>query len=159
MIAYYTPYLLKMKNANMLPVVFFDACLTSKLEYNMLGLQDVSCFAWCLVKKADGGAIATIGATESAITSVDEDGVHGQAGYLDLHFFMAYEPGINLGDMLVSAQNDYLNDLVLGMADDRLYKMTIEQFILLGDPILKIGGYPEVRNHIKDMEFQYQLEE
>lgn len=141
MIAYYTPYLLGMSNGDMLPIVFFDACLTSKLGYRMLGNEDVACFAWCLVKKPDGGAIATIGATETAITSVDEYGVHGQASYLNLHFFMAYESGINLADMLVSAQNDYLNDIARGTADDQLYKMTIEQFILLGDPILKIGGY------------------
>jgi hypothetical protein len=142
MIAYYTPYLLDMNNGNMLPIVFFDACLTAKLDYHMLGMEDVPCFAWCLVKKPDGGAIATIGATETAITSVDEEGVHGQAGYLDLHFFMAYKPGIHLAHMLVSAQNDYLNSVARGTADDRLYKMTVEQFILLGDPILKVGGYP-----------------
>jgi len=142
MIAYYTPYLLAMRNGEKLPIVFFDACLTAKLDYYMLGLEDVPCFAWCLVKKADGGAIATIGATESATTTVDEGGPRGQAGYMNLHFFMAYEPGINLADMLVAAQNDYLNDVARGTADQRLYVMTVEQFILLGDPILKVGGYP-----------------
>lgn len=142
MIAYYTPYLLGMNNAEKLPIVFFDACLTAKLDYHMLGLEDVPCFAWCLVKKPDGGAIATVGATESATTTVDEQGPQGQASYMNLHFFMAYEPGIHLADMLVAAQNDYLNDVARGTADDRLYVMTVEQFILLGDPILKVGGYP-----------------
>jgi hypothetical protein len=45
------------------------------------------------------------------------------------------------------------------LADDRLYKMTIEQFILLGDPILKVGGYPGIRNHINDIEFGCHMEE
>lgn len=142
MIAYYTPYLLFLENEERLPIIFFDACLTAKLDYHFLGNPDVPCFAWCLVKKPDGGAIATIGATETATTSVDESGPHGQAGYLNLHFFMAYEPGITLAEMLTSAQNDYLNDIMEGDADDSLYVMTIEQFILLGDPSLKVGGYP-----------------
>ncbi len=142
MIAYYTPYLLFLENEERLPIIFFDACLTAKLDYYFLGNPDVPCFAWCLVKKPDGGAIATIGATETATTSVDENGPHGQAGYLNLHFFMAYEPGITLAEMLTSAQNDYLNDVMAGDADDSLYVMTIEQFILLGDPSLKVGGYP-----------------
>jgi hypothetical protein len=142
MIAYYTPYLVGLQNEDKLPIVFFDACLTAKLDYYMLGNTDIPCFAWCMVKKPDGGAIATVGATETAITSVDENGPHGQAGYLDLHFFMAYEPGITVSEMLVTAQNDYLNDIATGNADDRLYVMTIEQFALLGDPSLRVGGYP-----------------
>jgi hypothetical protein len=142
MIAYYTPYLLGLKNGDKLPIIFFDACLTAKLDYNMLGNSDIPCFAWCLVKKSDGGAIATIGATETATTRVDENGPYGQAGYLDLHFFMAYQPGIAVSEMLVKAQNDYLNDVAIGSADSDSYVMTIEQFILLGDPSLKVGGYP-----------------
>ena len=55
---------------------------------------------------------------------------------------MAYEPGINVSDMLVKSQNDYLNDITDDKANDRFYVMTIEQFILLGDPSLKVGGYP-----------------
>ena len=142
MIAYYTPYLLALKNGDKLPIVFFDACLTAKLDYYMLGNPKVPCFAWCMVKKANGGAIATIGATETATTSVDEDGPQGQAGYMNLHFFMAYKPGIHVSEMLVSAQNDYINGVAEGVANDRFYIMTIEQFILLGDPSLKVGGYP-----------------
>jgi hypothetical protein len=140
-ITYYTPYLLWLDNEDRLPIIFFDACLTAKLDYYMLGSHDIPNFAWCFIKKPNGGAIATIGATETAITSVDEDGIHGAAGYMNLHFFMAYEPGISLAEMLVDAQNDYLNDIAAGTADERLYTMTIEQFILLGDPTLKVGGY------------------
>jgi len=138
MIAYYTPYLLMLKNEEKLPVVFFDACLTAKLDYHMFGNPHIPCFAWCLVKKANGGAIATIGATESATTSVTEDGPVGQAGYLDLHFFMAYRHGTTPSKMLVKAKHDYLNDIASGKADGDLYKMTLEQFILLGDPSLQL---------------------
>jgi hypothetical protein len=142
MIAYYTPYLLGLRNEEKLPIIFFDACLTAKLDYYLLDNPDIPCFAWAMVKKPNGGAIATIGATETATTTVDENGPRGQAGYLDLHFFMAYTPGISLGEMLVQAQNDYLRDINQGTANDRFYEMTIEQFILLGDPTLIPGGYP-----------------
>ena len=141
MITYFTPYLLGLKNEDKLPVVFFDACLMAKLDYYLLGNPDIPCFAWAMVKKPNGGAIATIGATETATTTVDENGPRGQAGYLDLHFFMAYKPGISLGEMLVQAQNDYLRDIDQGTANDR-YETTIEQFLLLGDPTLIPGGYP-----------------
>ncbi|MEA2053578.1 MAG: C25 family cysteine peptidase [Candidatus Thermoplasmatota archaeon] len=143
MIAYYTPYLLALKNSDKLPIAFFDACLTAKLDYHMLGNSDIPCLAWCMVKKPDGGAIATVGATETATTTVDENGPHGQAGYMNLHFFMAYETGIHVSEMLVKAQNDYLNDIIDDKANDRFYVMTIEQFILLGDPSLKVGGYQQ----------------
>jgi len=138
MIKYYTPYLLGLKNGEKLPVIFFDACLTAKLDYHMLENPHIPCFAWCLVKKPDGGAIATIGATESATTTVSKEGPIGEAGYLDYHFFMAYEHGTTPSKMLVKAKNDYLNDIAEGNAEDWLYEMTIEQFILLGDPTLEL---------------------
>ncbi len=138
MIAYYTPYLLWLKNGDKLPVIFFDACLTAKLDYHMFGNPNIPCFAWCLVKKANGGAIATIGATESATTTVTEEGPIGQAGYLNLHFFMAYQHGTTPSKMLVKAKHDYLNDIASSKANDRLYEMTLEQFILLGDPSLQL---------------------
>jgi hypothetical protein len=54
------------------------------------------CFAWLFISKTDGGAIATIGSTRTAYTWVDSNGVYGGAGYLDVHFFMAYHEGTYL---------------------------------------------------------------
>ena len=65
---------------------------------------------------------------------VDKNGVYAGAGYLDVHFFKAYEEGVTPGEMLTQAQNDYINNV------GRDY-FTIEEFLLLGDPSLKIGGY------------------
>ena len=156
LISYYTPFLKGMRNNHKLPVVFFDACLTAKLDFNITDLEDYSprlikflliftkleydpsvfypCFAWCFLKKEDGGAIATIGATRTAYTWVDKDGVYAGAGYLDVHFFKAYEEGVTAGEMLTYAQNDYINNVW------RDY-FTIEEFLLLGDPSLMVGGY------------------
>ncbi len=153
---YYTPFIKKLNNHDKLPVMFFDACLTAKLDFNVSDLiryypgltkllillsqldNDPSifypCFAWSLVSYEHGGAIAAVGSTRTAYTHVDSSGVHAGAGYLDVHFFKAYEEGVYLGQMLTRSQNDYISYV------GRDY-FTLEEFILLGDPSLKIGGY------------------
>jgi hypothetical protein len=133
-IEYYTPYALGMRNKEKYPVIFFDACSTAELDYNFYGIK-LPTFAWFLIKKPVGGAVATIGATRVAFTMVDNDGIHGGAGFLNLHFFKAYKPGISVSEMLVQSQNDYLNNAPWKDC------VTLEEFNLLGDPSLKIGGY------------------
>ncbi len=152
---YYTPFVKYLRNQNKLPIIFFDACLTAKLDFNITDLDEYyhktvrfltiftrldydpsifyPCFAWSFVKKENGGAIATVGSTRTAYTLVDKDGVYAGAGYLDVHFFKAYEEGVTAGEMLTRAQNDYINNVF------RDY-FTIEEFILLGDPSLGVGG-------------------
>jgi len=134
-ISYYNINLFAMFNRNKLPIVFFDACLTATLDRNILNIFHIPGFAYNMVKKSNGGAIAAIGATRVAFTHVDSSGVHGGAGYLNLHFFKNYEDGNTLGEMLTKSQNDYLNYVGLDC-------ITLEEFIIIGDPSLKVGGYP-----------------
>ena len=158
-IGYYFYNLFWAFNGNKLPIIFFDACLTSKLDFNIsefimymppfnllskLNLESllplsrfdklVPTFSWNLLKKKNGGAIATIGATRTAFTQVDQNGVHGGAGYLSIKFFGAYATSDTVAQMLTKAQNDYIN---YAWKD----YFTIEEFILIGDPSLKVGGY------------------
>ena len=143
-ITYTTLDLLRVFNSYKLPVVFFDACLTAKLDYTLgeaIGLFRMlklpfPVYAWYWVKKIGGGAIASIGATEVAFSIVDADGPQGGAGYLSLHFFKGYDTCATVAEMLVYSQNDYLNNLWKD-------HWTIEQFTLLGDPTLKVGGSSE----------------
>jgi len=152
---YYMPFIKYLHNQNKLPIIFFDACLTAKLDFNITDLDEYyhnpirlltiftrleydpsifyPCFAWSFVKEEDGGAVATVGSTRTAYTWVDKEGVYAGAGYLDVHFFKAYEEGVTAGEMLTQAQNDYINNVY------RDY-FTIEEFILLGDPSLGVGG-------------------
>jgi hypothetical protein len=156
-IFYYTPYINGLKNSNKLPIIFFDACLTAKLDFNVTDLEHYyprmtnvlvrlfslssnpsdfyQCFAWSFLAKENGGAIATIGSTRTAYTWVDSNGVYGGAGYLNVHFFDAFEEGITVGQMLTGSQNAYIQNVGLDY-------FTIEEFILLGDPSLMVGGYP-----------------
>lgn len=165
-------------NRHKLPIIFFDACLTAKLDFNVselinsisvpvsrnpnlfpnalgrgplyrmlqplvtspekLPLLDklVPCFAWNWVKKDNGGAIATIGATRTAFGGFDSG-----AGKMSLEFFSAYESSETLGQMMAQAQIGYINDVPYDA-------FTVEEFILLGDPSLKIGGYEEDDNSL-----------
>lgn len=156
MILYYSPFIKFLRNQDKLPIVFFDACLTAKLDFNIADLDEYypdfiqllvrltrieydtsihyPCIAWTFVKHEGGGAIATIGSTRTAYTWVNEFGVFGGAGYLDVSFFKAYEEGVTAGEMLTAAQSDY----IAFVGKDYF---TIEEFILLGDPSLMVGGY------------------
>jgi len=147
---YYTPYINDLNNKDKLPIIFFDACLTAKLDFTLEDLinykayrflriltlhpdiyneMKLTCFAWYFLQYKDGGAIATIGSTRTAY-----GGVTSGAGKVSIEFFGAYKNSEFLGQMMTEAQNNYITDV----PDDAF---TLEEFILLGDPTLKIGGY------------------
>jgi hypothetical protein len=148
-VPYHTNHLLGAINGYKLPIIFFDACLTAKLDFNIsefVGYGSVNLqlfvnkfstiasrlfptFAWCMVKKRNGGAIATIGATSTAFGGIDSG-----CGYLAIHFWQAYSTSEKVSQMLTKAQNDYITHI----SDDFI---TVEEFVLIGDPSLEIGGY------------------
>ncbi len=148
---YYTAYIKDTQNGYKLPIIFFDACLTAKIDYVLQDLlnyrsytifdilakilrvntsQRLPCYAWAFINHENGGAIATIGATRTAFGGVEEG-----AGKMSIEFFSAYDTSQYLGEMMTQMQNGYITDVP---GDD----FTVEEFILLGDPTLKIGGYP-----------------
>ena len=148
-IPYHTNHLIGATNAYKLPIVFFDACLTAKLDFDVsdliaylshilshiidkftIGSTLLPCFAWSCVAKSNGGCIATIGATRTAYGGIDNG-----AGKMSIEFFSAYNSSDFLGQMMTQMQNKYITDV-----PDDLF--TVEEFILIGDPSLKIGGYP-----------------
>lgn len=156
-IEYFTPYLFGVFNGYKLPVIFFDACSTTKLDFTIEDLQEwyptplikVLSFvygidyeldslyppiSWQIVKKPNGGCIASIGSTRVAFTGVDEDGAHWGAGFLNTHFYEAYEPGAKLGELFTQCQTDYLNEVGTEC-------ITLQEFILVGDPSLQLGGF------------------
>jgi hypothetical protein len=134
LIMYYTPYLLGLNNKDLMPICFFCACLTAKLDFN-IGGYPLPCFAYSFMKQPRGGSIACIGSTQLSYGWVFPSGAHSGSPYLQTSFWNAYEPGIYLSDMFTAAQNAYLHDLVID-------GLTLGEFILIGDPSLKIGGYP-----------------
>ena len=89
----------------------------------------VPCFAWNWIRKSDGGAIANIGATRTAFGGFDSG-----AGKMSIEFFSTYESCETIGEMWSNAQIGYNMDVPWDY-------FTLEEFILLGDPSLKVGGY------------------
>ena len=128
------PHILFLSNGYKLPIVFLDACSTAELDIYLIRIGDIvtkmfPCFAWSIISHPNGGAVASIGSTRVAYTLLTKGG----AGYLGLHFFLAYRENITLAEMFVQAQNDYMNNLWVD-------GYTLEEFILLGDPSLRVGG-------------------
>jgi len=139
-IIYWSPFLFGLLNGNKLPVVFFDACLTAKLDADFHGFS-FPCIAWHIVKKPVGGAIASIGATRTAVGFVTDEGAQCGCTLLNVLFFKNYKDGIILSDMFIKAQKDLINESYWLNQTQLINHIVLEEYILLGDPSLKIGGY------------------
>lgn len=116
-------------NCYRLPIIYVDACLTAKLD------SVLPCFAWSSVAKRGGGAIAAIGSVRPNIIIIEKNGFMRGANHLTFLFFSSYKNNTTLSDMLMEAQTEHIKRV------GRDY-ITLEEFILLGDPSLKVGGYP-----------------
>ena len=116
-------------NGYRLPVVYIDACLTAKLD------SILPCFAWSFVVNRDGGAVAAIGSVRANLPIIEKNGFIRGANLLTFLFFDAYKDSSILSNMFMKAQTRYIK--IAGKD-----YITLEEFILLGDPSLRIGGYP-----------------
>ena len=164
-ISYFIEDIQGMNNGDKLPVFFLDACLTGKLDYNMLdrGIlilfpfclikillehlfdpEIYPCFAWSLVKKPSGGGIAVLASSQPSWEGYIQKGdtLELVFGSLLLHryFFEAYSEGTILSNMVIQAQNSYITMITNqdGLMWDR---NTLDEYNLIGDPSLKVGGY------------------
>ena len=81
-----------------------------------------------------GGAIATIGSTRTGYSYTTQEGAIEGGSRLIVEFFKAYEPGIIISDMFNEAQSQCLQNTWHDA-------ITMEEYNLIGDPSLKIGGY------------------
>ncbi len=136
-IRYFLPYIIGIQNKQRYPIMYFDACLTGSLDYQLFTI-DVPCFAWSMIKKHDSGAIACVAATRVGFGGFAGNPLLAGASRLHAFFFEAYDPGIPLGSMFMQAQQRYIEDIVNKIIYDPL---TVQEFMLIGDPSLKIGGY------------------
>jgi hypothetical protein len=157
-IEYFSPYLYGIFNHDKLPVIFFDACSTTRLDFTVEDLHEwyptplvklfsfasgvsykmdslYPTFTWEILNKRVGGGIAAVGSTRVAFTGVDANGAHWGAGLLNTNFYKAYAPGKYLGELMTQTQTDYINTVGKEC-------ITLEEFILVGDPSLRLGGYP-----------------
>jgi hypothetical protein len=106
------------------------------------------CWAWKLISVKKGGSIATMayaGLDWFAEGDYNNDSipdcVQFFSGFMNTHFFKNY--GVNnitvLGQAHTQTLTDYLN--AFDPWAERLDCKTVQEFVLLGDPTLQIGGY------------------
>jgi hypothetical protein len=90
-----------------------------------------------LYKKILGRAVTTISPTRLAYFSILVNEIVAGSFIFNIDFIRSCEPGITVSKMLTNAQTTYMNYIQHFWKDG----LTIEEYILLGDPSLRIGGY------------------
>ena len=146
-----------LRNKEKLPITVVGGCHNGQFDVTILNLFDENaefytwipkCWSWWLTSKIGGGSIATISNTGL--------GTHGDGdmdnntipdyleildGWLELRFLELHGTeggdilGENHGDTLTGYLNRFLGD------DAKMDVKMVQQWSLLGDPSLKIGGY------------------
>lgn len=156
-------YVRKYKNNNMYPICILAECIHAKIDVSILNIfkyrkgepnyyqQDCifECIAWRLVNKNNGGAIAVLTNTNLCFgTSGDQnsngipDDAESWGGKLAVDTLKYYgEEDVEiLGELYTNVVNDYVN--IFPVSSNQFHCKTVLDWILIGDPSLKIGGYP-----------------
>jgi hypothetical protein len=146
----------------MYPICVVGGCSNSKFEITLLDFLDfqnlaatishgsagLESFSWWLARKVDGGSIATIGCSSYGYGKPGDsdhdgifDGIQYRGGFIDIEFFRNYaEEGKDiLGDAHAGAITSFLTKFP--PMTNNIDGKTVEEWVLLGDPSLKIGGY------------------
>ncbi len=143
-------------NKEKLPICVVGGCHNSMFNISILhnswtyGLPIQECWSWHLTRKIGGGAIATLGCTGLGYGKEDkQDPSQGGGGdWLNVLFFR--ECGEHQEDILGKAWGNtiasYLDEFPIDWSqqafnDTALDAKTVQEWVLLGDPSLKIGGY------------------
>ncbi|KAA0001893.1 MAG: peptidase C25 [Thermoplasmata archaeon] len=159
------------KNGYKLPVVIIGGCHNSMFNTSLyqstreiiktiivkyiLGKHYVTWYwipspesmGWWFVKQKGGGAIATIGCTGLGYGATGDDNKDGipdniqyYSGRAEIHFFELYKQGLHhLGEVHSQDLIDYVNEA--NPMKDQIACKTVQEWVLLGDPTLMIGGY------------------
>jgi len=135
-------------NVSMVPCVFhvltyFIPFLNDNFMWSY-GVPVPECFSWRLVRAEGGGAIASFGNTGLGYGVPGQDCTTGGGdAWITIEIFRQYgkEGKDILGDAVYQTQTHYVNsfdmtDLGAG------HTKTVQQWQFMGDPSLKIGGYP-----------------
>jgi hypothetical protein len=152
----------RITNWDKLPVVLIGGCHNSQFNVSMIagfldkinpsktkmwcyGMPVPECFSWYLVKLPRRGAIATIGNTGLGYGVLGKDClVEGLDGGICIEFFKQYgmEYNVNktaiLGDVYRSTLHSYWETFDMDFLD---HAKSLTQWVLMGDPSLKLGGY------------------
>jgi len=139
-----------------LPICVVGGCHNSMFNISFFhsswthGNPVLECWSWRLTRKVGGGAIATLGCTGLGYGKEDKHNpeLGGAGDYLDVLFFRECgEHDVEiLGEAWGEAITSYLDEFPIdwnqqAFNDTALDAKTVQEWVLLGDPSLKIGGY------------------
>ncbi len=135
------------------------------------GESTPECWGWLMTRKINGGSIATIGNTGLGYGSVGDgpvdevydsipdgipDCIQYMGGWIESHFFevYSYKDKKILGDTWGVTITDYVNTFPIDWSrqwigekpysGDIIDCKTAQEWVLFGDPSLRIGGYPHL---------------
>lgn len=146
-------------NKNMLPVVLSaSGCFNNMFNVSITNADWVyfygfpggipKCWGEKLALKPFGGSIATIASTAFSYESSDIDSKVGGCEWLDIHFFEEYNISKSkiLGECWSNTINRFVQNFSIdwnntSKTGDALIVKNVKQWLLIGDPSLKIGGY------------------
>ena len=96
--------------------------------------------SWFLMEEG-GGSIGSLGMTGLGYGYVGNDTSQGLGGWIEPRLFYAYSNQSKniLGEAHDQAIADYIN-IIGNVNSDQIDRKTIEAWVLLADPSLKIGG-------------------
>ncbi len=150
----------QLKNNNKLPICIVGGCHNSQFDVTIFNLLKnpyknyyrttwiPECWSWRLTNQQNAGSIATIGNTGLGYGTIGDynendiaDSIEYLSGWLELEFFRQYgeEEQTILGDIFSQSITNYINTFpcMTSWVDSK----TVQEWILFGDPSLKIGGY------------------
>jgi len=144
-----------LRNRGKLPVcVTGSGCFNSMFNVSIgnrrwvRGIPTPFCLSWALMVQKHGGSIATIGATAFSYESPDINLGVGGIEWLDKQFFAEYGQNHTsiLGDTWKRAVTEVLKECPINWNDttvdgSAIVAKNVEEWILFGDPSLRIGGY------------------
>jgi hypothetical protein len=139
------------------PVCIVGGCLNSLFNNSIFhsswsfGIPYLECWSWRFARKIGGGAIAVIGNTGLGYGPEyrQDPSVWAGEDWLEVNFFKEY--GTNgveiLGEIWGKTISAYIDNFPLdwnekAFNDTAMDAKTVQQWVLIGDPSLKIGGYP-----------------
>ncbi len=147
----YMPFLF---NKNKLPIcITGSGCFNNMFNVSILNhpysvYPIPKCWGEGMIFNTHGGSIATIGSTAFSYESPDINSDRGGIEWLDIQFFREY--GINnihvLGECWKNTISSFLDNFSINWMDtssdgDALIVKNVQQWLLIGDPSLKIGGF------------------
>jgi len=139
-----------LSNGDKLPVVILNACSCGKFTSG-------NSIAWEFVRAYNKGAVASLATTALSWGYIGSYCIEGLSGFVNVHFFSRFSNGYRtLGEIFGRTIKYYLDHSPDKDDSDirALYYKTAEEWILLGDPSLKLGESSLKGNSIEFIEPQ-----